>query len=109
MAVLFPIVLVVVLALFQAALWAHAGAVAQAAAEHGAEVAASFGSDDAAGEAAAIDLATKAGTIGDVVASATGDTGSDFVTVRVSGTYPSLFGRLDVEASATTVRERVTP
>jgi len=109
LAILFPIILVVVLAIFQAALWAHAGAIAQAAADHGAEVAASFGADGAAGESAALDLAAKAGTIGDVVAQTSDDPGSEFVTVQVSGTYPSLFGRLEVHASATTVRERVVP
>jgi len=106
---LFPIALFVIVAIFQTALWAHAGAVAQAAADHGAEVAASFGSDDAAGAAAAVDLASKAGVIGNVVVQSANPPASELVTVTVSGTYPSLIGQRDVRATATTVRERAGP
>ncbi len=96
-----------VLAIVQAALWAHAGAVAQAAADHGVEVAALLGSDDAAGAAAAHDFARNAGTLNGVVVAADNAPGSELVVMTVTGSYPSVFGSLSVSATATTVRERL--
>lgn len=97
----------VVLGIVQAALWAHAGAIAQAAADHGVEIASLLGSDDEAGIAAAQDFARNAGTLQDVVVSAANAPDSELVEMTVTGSYPSVFGRLSVHASATTVRERL--
>ena len=106
-AVLFPIVIAVVLAVVQGALWAHAGAVAQAAADHGVEVAASLGSDDATGIAAAQDFVNNAGTLTSVLVTANNSSGSEFVQMTVIGSYPTVFGSLSISATSTTVRERV--
>ncbi len=107
MAILFPIVIAVVLAIVQGALWAHAGAIAQAAADHGVEVAANLGSDDATGIAAAEDFVTNAGTLTDVVVSAANDPDSELVVMTITGRYPTVFGSLSITAQATTVRERI--
>lgn len=107
MAILFPIVIAVVLGIVQAALWAHAGAIAQAAADHGVEVAALLGSDDATGIAAAQGFVSSAGGLGNVAVTASNPAGSELVEMTVSGTYPSVFGRLSVTATATTTRERL--
>ena len=104
---LFPIVIAVVLAIVQAALWAHAGAIAQAAADHGVEVAASFGSSDAAGIAAAEGFVANAGMVRDVRVTATNPPNSDVVEMTVAGSYPSVFGMWTVSATALTVREQV--
>jgi len=106
-AVLFPVVLAIVLAVVQGALWAYAGAIAQGAADHGVEVAALLGSDDDAGEAAALDFAQNAGTLSDVSVSAANAAGSEFVTLTVVGRYPTVFGSLSISATATTIRERL--
>jgi len=108
LAILFPVVLAIVLAMFQTALWAHAGSVAQAAAEHGADVAATFGADDAQGTEAAHDYAANAGTIRDVAVTASNAPNSELVSVTVTGTYPSVFGSLSISSTATAVRERVS-
>ncbi len=106
--ILFPVLIAVVLGIVpEAALWAHAGAVAQAAADHGVEVAALLGSDDATGIAAAQDFVVNAGTLSDVVVSASNADGSQFVEMRVTGSYPTVFGSLSVTATAATVRERL--
>ncbi len=105
--ILFPVLIAVVLGIVQAALWAHAGAVAQAAADHGVEVAALLGSDDVAGIAAAHDFVVNAGTLSEVVVSASNSDGSQFVEMQVTGSYPTVFGSLSVTATATTVRERL--
>ena len=104
---LFPIVIAVVLAIVQGALWAHAGAIAQAAADHGVEVAASLGSTDSAGIAAAEDFVANAGMIRDVRVTATNLDNSAFVEMTVSGSFPSVFGMWSVSATALTVREQV--
>lgn len=104
---LFPLIIAVVLAIVQGALWAHAGAIAQAAADHGVEVAAALGSSNEAGEAAAVDFADNAGTIGDVGADAPNASDSELVVMTVRGTYPTVFGTRTVSATATTVRERL--
>ena len=106
-AILFPIVIAVVLAVVQGALWAHAGAVAQAAADHGVEVAASLGSDDATGIAAAQDFVNNAGTLTSVLVTANNSSGSEFVQMTVIGSYPTVFGSLSISATSVTVRERV--
>lgn len=97
--------MIVVLLIVHVTLWAHANAVAQAAAEHGADVAAAFGADPDEGRVAAerfVDLAGQVdGAVAVVAPSATD------VTVTVTGTFPSVFGRLDVRASSTVVLERV--
>lgn len=104
---MFPLIITVVLAVVQGALWAHAGAIAQAAADHGVEVAAALGSSDAAGEAAALDFAGNAGTIRNVGVEVANDDGSEFVEMTVNGTYPTVFGMRTVTATAVTVRERL--
>jgi len=103
------VVLAIVLALFQTALWSHAGSVAQAAADHGAEVAATFGANEGAGINAARGFVNNAGTIRDVVVTSSDSPSGELISVTVMGTYPSVFGSLSVSATATTVRERVTP
>lgn len=107
LALLFPIVVLVVLFIVQAALWSHANAVAQAAAEHGAEVAAAFGASADDGREAATGFLAQAGQINDPVVQAVRVDGQASVTVR--GTFPSVFGRLDVAATTTIVVERVAP
>ena len=97
----------VILAVVQGALWAHAGAIAQAAADHGVEVAAALGSSDDAGEAAALDFASNAGTIGDVGVDIANAADSELVVMTVRGTYPTVFGTKTVTATAVTVRERL--
>ena len=105
LAVLFPVVMVVVMLTVHVALWAHANAVAQAAAEHGAEIAAAFGADPDEGRRAAARFIDLAGQVDDAIAVV--NTGPENVTVTVTGTYPSVFGRLTVEARTTLVRERI--
>ena len=107
LAILFPIIIAMVLAIVQVALWAHAGAIAQAAADHGVEVAALLGSDDATGVAAAQDFLRSAGGLRGVAVSAANAADSPLVEMTVSGSYPSVFGSLSVSATATTVRERL--
>ena len=102
---LFPIVMVVVLLIVHVTLWAHANAVAQAAAEHGADIAAAFGAEPDAGRIAAERFVDLAGQVDDAVAVVVPS--ADDVTVIVTGTYPRVFGRLDVQASSTTVLERI--
>ena len=104
---MFPIVLAIVIGIVQAALWAHANSVAQAAADYGAEIAAAYESDAAAGEEAALVFLSQAPAIKDGSATAAIDGATDQVTVSVSASFPSVFGLLGVEASATTVRERL--
>lgn len=106
-AILFPLIIAVVLAIVQGALWAHAGAIAQAAADHGVEVAAALGSSDDAGEAAALDFAGNAGTIQDIAADASNAADSELVEMTVRGTYPTVFGTRTVSATSITVRERL--
>lgn len=105
--ILFPVALALILGIVQGALWAHAGAVAQAAADHGAEAAALLGGSDEAGVAAAQDFMQNAGAFSGVTVTANNPIDSDFVELRVSGSYPTVFGRLSISASATTVRERL--
>lgn len=105
LAILFPIVMAVVLSIMHVALWSHANAVAQAAAEHGAEVAAAFGADPDEGRVAAEEFVERAGQVGDAIAVVSMRAAD--VTVTVSGTYPSIFGRLEVSASSTLVIERI--
>ena len=95
----------VVLGIVQVTLWAHANAVAQAAADHGAEVAAALDGTEAAGEEAAEAFIDSAGLVrdGDAVA----NRGTEQVTVVVTGSYPSVFGVLQVRASSQLVVERV--
>lgn len=107
LAVLFPVLILVVLGMVQLALSAHANAVAQAAAEHGAEAAASFGGSADDGEVAAQDFLVLAGQIDDPQIEVFRDTASAAVIVR--GSYPSVFGRLEVAASASVPVERVVP
>lgn len=107
LALLFPIVVIVVLLIVQVALWSHANAVAQAAAEHGAEVAAAFGATADDGRTAATGFLDQAGQIDDAVVQAQRVDGQASVTVR--GTFPSVFGRLDVAATTTIVVEQVVP
>lgn len=106
-AILFPLIIAVVIAIVQAALWAHAGAIAQAAADHGVEVAAALGSSDDAGEAAALDFASNAGTIGNVEVDASNAADSGLVEMTVRGSYPTVFGTRSVTATAVTVREEL--
>lgn len=91
----------------QLALSAHANAVAQAAADRGAEAAANYGASIDDGKAAAQDFLVLAGQIDDpqveVVQTAT------TAAVIVRGTYPSVFGRLDVAAAANVPVERGAP
>ena len=104
---LFPVLILVVLGMFQLALSAHANAVAQAAAERGAEAAASFGASEADGRVAAQDFLVLAGQIDDPRVDVVLTPAAAGVVVR--GTYPSVFGRLDVAASASVPVERVAP
>jgi len=106
-AVLFPIVIAIVLALVQATLWAHAGAIAQAAADHGVEVASTLGSSDEAGVDAAQDFVANAGLVRDVSVLVSAESDSSVVALTVTGSYPTIFGRLSISASAATVREQV--
>lgn len=91
----------------QLALSAHANAVAQAAADHGAEAAASYGASDLDGKAAAQDFLVLAGQIDDPLVEVVRTSSSAAVVVR--GTYPSVFGRLDVAASASVPIEQAIP
>ena len=94
-----------VLGIVQVTLWAHANAVAQAAADHGAEVAAALDGTEQAGEEAAKAFMDSAGLVRAGAADA--DRGLDRVTVAVTGSYPSVFGVLQVRASSQLVVERV--
>lgn len=105
LAVLFPVVMVVVLLIVHTAMWAHANAVAQAAAEHGADVAAAFGAEPDDGRLAAERFLEVAGQVGGAIVIVTPSRTE--VKVRVIGTYPGVFGRLEVRASSTSVIERV--
>lgn len=107
MALLFPILLAIVIGIVQTALWAHATSVAQAAADYGAEIAAAYDSDAPAGEQAALTFLSQASAVRNGSASAAIDTATDQVTVTVNAQYPSVFGLLGIEATATTVRERL--
>lgn len=95
------------LAVVQSALWAHANAVAQAAADHGAEIASSFGSTEAEGELAAQNFLAEAGAVRDAEVDAV-FVSANRVEVRVTGTYPTVFGSLTVESTAVQVREVLT-
>ena len=103
---IFPIVLFVVIGIVQTALWAHANSVAQAAADHGAEVAAAFGSDGLAGETAATNFLASVAAVQNATATASTDPTTEQVTMVVTASYPSVFGLLDVRATAVTIRER---
>lgn len=107
LALLFPLVVLVVLLIVQVTLWSHANAVAQAAAEHGAEVAAAFGASADEGREAATGFLERLGQIDDPVVQAIRT--DEQASVMVRGTYPSVFGRLDVAATTTIVVERVAP
>jgi Flp pilus assembly protein TadG len=86
-AIVAPAVLLLLVAVLQAALWWHANHVALAAAQQGATVAASQG--PVAGRTAATDFARSAG-LDDPAATADGSAGSATVTVTVTGRAPGL-------------------
>ena len=68
-------------------------------------MAAAFGADPDEGRVAAERFVALAGQVDDAVVVVVPS--ADDVTVIVTGTYPSVFGRLDVQASSTTVLERI--
>lgn len=112
-AVLLPVVLTVLLALFQVAVIAHANQVATAAAREGARVARSEGGSTAAGKARAQQVlkalggskAAKAIVDADVTASRD----SDGVVVEVRGRAPSFVGSFSVYGKAGGPVERFRP
>ncbi len=107
LAVLFPVLILAVLAMMQLALSAHANAVAQRAADRGAEAAAAFGASADDGKIAAQDFLVLAGQIDDPQVEAVRTPATASVIVR--GSYPSVFGRLQVAAAAHVPIERVVP
>jgi hypothetical protein len=101
------VLILAVLGMVQLALSAHANAVAQAAADHGAEAAASLGAGPEDGQSAAQDFLQLAGQIDEP--SIEVERTPVRASVIVRGTYPSVFGRLEVAASASVPVERVVP
>lgn len=91
----------------QLALSAHANAVAQGAADRGAEAAAAFGATASDGTLAAQDFLVLAGQIDNPQVESVRTAVNAAVIVR--GSYPSVFGRLQVAASAQVPIERVVP
>lgn len=104
---MFPLVLLVLLGVAQAALWAHANSVVQAAAAHGAEIAGSYGATAADGEEAAATFVETAGNIDARLVQVQSAEGAGTVTVTVAAPFAFLFGEMSVRAEAVVVKERL--
>lgn len=112
LAVLFPIIVVILLAAMQLGLWAYANSTAQAAADHGAEVAATYpqGSGVEDGRVSALDFVHRSGLMRTATAEvATLEGVRPSVTVTIRAEFASLFGLLDVRASSTVPFEQLEP
>lgn len=111
MAILFPLLLVILLASIQTALWYHAKSVALAAAQEGARAAASETGTQNAGGTAANEFATRAGSgillNPRATVTRSGTTATTTVTGTVLGLLPGPL-TLTVTQSATLPVERVT-
>ncbi|MFF3950539.1 TadE family protein [Streptomyces sp. NPDC001902] len=112
MAVVFPFVIVLTLAVVQAGMWFHARNIALAAAREGVTAARTYQADDADGAARAREVLGR--IAGDSLrgpAVSTAGSGAESVRVTVTGTAPSLLPGtrgLRVTQSATGPREQWT-
>lgn len=110
-AFLTPLLLLLIIGIAQAALWAHATAVAQAAADFGADIGATYRADQTAGDEAAKQFIAQSGGLNNAVAKSDFSTigGVEQLTVVVSGNVPSVVGSLSVRASSTAPLEIIRP
>src|SRR5687768_12386052 len=109
-AVLLPVLLTVLLALFQVAVIAHANQVATAAAREGARVARSEGGSTAAGKTRAQEvLAALGGAKAIIDVDVTASRDSDAVVVEIRGRAPSFVGSFSVYGRAGGPVERFRP
>ncbi|MFD8078224.1 TadE family protein [Streptomyces sp. NPDC059718] len=112
MAIVFPFVILLTLAVVQAGMWFHARNIALAAAREGVTAARTYQATDADGAARAREVLSR--IAGDSLRAPTVTTvgsGTESVRVTVTGTAPSLLpgiGGLHIDASATGPRERWT-
>lgn len=109
---LFPIVIIVILATVQLGLWAYANSAAQAAADHGAEVAATYprGSAIEDGRNSALDFVHRSGLMRSARVEAISTDGArPAVTITIRAEFASVFGLLDVQASSTVPFEQLEP
>jgi Flp pilus assembly protein TadG len=110
-AILFPLLLLLVMVVFQTALWWHARHLAQAAAQEGARVARTYQGSAAAGQAQAEDYLNALGSRllpqRTVDVSRTATTVTVRVRARVIGIVPGL--RLDVDETSASPVERYVP
>lgn len=106
-AIVFPAIATLFLALAQAVMVSVARDVAQAAAEEGLRVARAHQGSHAAGQAAAVGFARREPVL---LAPAVSVSGSDTITVRVTGHAPTVLPgmRIAVARTARGARERFT-
>lgn len=98
-AVLMPVVIVLILAPFQVALWWHGQQIVEAAAREAVDAAQVEGADEAAGIAAAHRFLDAAGNVTNPAITVT--RGTEVVTVVVSGEAPRLIPGFGWQVTAT--------
>lgn len=110
-AIVMPVMLIVVMLVFQVALFWHAKQAADTAAEEAVDAAQLVTATDADGYAGADTILSQAGNMRDVQVSVTRDLASGVVTVTVTGRAPSIipFGSWNVVAQAQGSIERFIP
>lgn len=110
-AFLTPLILLLIVGIAQAALWAHASAVAQAAADFGADVGSTYRASPDAGPLAARGFVAQSGGLNNAaaVSQQISIDGVAHVTITVTGEVPSVVGALTVRATSTSAVEAVRP
>ncbi|MCC0100679.1 pilus assembly protein [Streptomyces flavotricini] len=112
MAIIFPFVILVTVAVVQAAMWVHARSIALTAAREGVAAARVYQAPDGAGAARALEtLGRIAGDSLTATSVSTSGSSATDVRVTVTGSAPSLIpgvGGLSVSQSAGAPRERWT-
>lgn len=110
-AIVMPVMLIVVMMVFQVALFWHAKQAADTAAEEAVDAAQVASATEADGYAGADTILSQAGNLRDVQVTVTRDPASGVVTATVTGRAPSIipFGSWTVAAQAQGSIERYVP
>ncbi len=108
LALLFPMIMLMVLALVHVTLQSHASSVLQAAVDHAAEVGSSYDATVADVEAAGRAFVASSQLVVDPTVSALFES-PEWVRVSITASYPSVLGSRSISAAALVPRERDRP